>query len=414
MRLYVLWNREIRGEINRAFYQRIRYFAMRDSVVLLVNKHAVIDPFLAQHLTVVRCPITIVVPERKKHSLLRLLRPPLNLLNFLLFSVWVLWKLGVSSRQVDDDAIVYTFQTSEIGIGHLLQRLGYRLVVDVVDSPAHVIEMTAHRPLLQAVIRWTRHRILRVSSALRCADLVIVVAWAPDQGLAQEVIDQYGVSPHKLLAVPNGVDLVVTNPAQMQRHRSEEAVIFYNGLISDLKGFDTLVSALERLVEDIPAIHLVVAGRPAREYEAKFQELLRSIPLGRHITYLGWIAHPLCLQQVLDSDVCVFPAPAYITNYRYSLPIKVFEYLALGRPTVVSDLPGLRTVIQHRVNGLLVPPEDPQALADAIKLVLTDHTLRNTLEANARESIMAYHWDAINARVRARVLTLCQPNHKLP
>ena len=68
---------------------------------------------------------------------------------------------------------------------------------------------------------------------------------------------------------------------------------------------------------------------------------------------------------------------------------------AFGKPVVVSDVGGLDEAVEHGKTGLLVPPRDPQALADAIIQVLVDSDLRATMEKNVKAKAEELSWDSI-------------------
>jgi glycosyltransferase involved in cell wall biosynthesis len=73
--------------------------------------------------------------------------------------------------------------------------------------------------------------------------------------------------------------------------------------------------------------------------------------------------------------------------------LKLFEAMAAGRPLVASDLPSIGEVLTHDVNALLVPPNDPKALASAIRRLSTDRELRARLAQQAGSDVRQYSWD---------------------
>jgi phosphatidylinositol alpha-mannosyltransferase len=76
--------------------------------------------------------------------------------------------------------------------------------------------------------------------------------------------------------------------------------------------------------------------------------------------------------------------------------------MAAGLPVVASDIPGYREVVRDGVEGLLVPPSDPVALAAALREVLDDPALAARLGAAGRERARSYSWDTVAAEVEAR------------
>jgi hypothetical protein len=79
--------------------------------------------------------------------------------------------------------------------------------------------------------------------------------------------------------------------------------------------------------------------------------------------------------------------------------IVLLEALASGTPIVCSDIHGYRSVVRRGEQGLLVPPRDVTALADAIQTVLSDPQMRARMSASARERAVQFGWDNITAKV---------------
>ena len=84
----------------------------------------------------------------------------------------------------------------------------------------------------------------------------------------------------------------------------------------------------------------------------------------------------------------------------------MYEYLALGKAVAASDLPGVRTLVKHRENGLLFRPGDPRDLARALSRILEDRALRERLEARARASVTPFDWGGIHHRIADRLVAL--------
>ena len=83
----------------------------------------------------------------------------------------------------------------------------------------------------------------------------------------------------------------------------------------------------------------------------------------------------------------------------FTSPLKLFEYMAAARPIVASDLPALREVLRDGENALLVPPEDPVALAVAIRRLQEDPALAERLAGQAARDVRAYTWEERGRRI---------------
>jgi glycosyltransferase involved in cell wall biosynthesis len=122
------------------------------------------------------------------------------------------------------------------------------------------------------------------------------------------------------------------------------------------------------------------------------------------IVVTGQVAPADVLPRLAAADVLVLPNTASAISERYTSPLKLFEYLTLGRPIVASDLPAIREVLADGRTALLVPPGDPRALAHALTRVATDDALAMRLGAAAAALASEYTW-ARRAERLERALT---------
>ena len=88
---------------------------------------------------------------------------------------------------------------------------------------------------------------------------------------------------------------------------------------------------------------------------------------------------------------------------RYTSPLKLYEYMASGRPIVASDLPSLREALTRGENAWLVAPDDPAALAAGIKSVLDDPEHAGAMAERARQDVQGHTWTARAERIVAFV-----------
>jgi glycosyltransferase involved in cell wall biosynthesis len=96
------------------------------------------------------------------------------------------------------------------------------------------------------------------------------------------------------------------------------------------------------------------------------------------------------------------PNPRSAISSAFTSPLKLFEYMASGRPIVASDLPSLREVLRHEENALLAEPGNPQALVAGIQRIKDDAALGQRLAAQARADVAQFTW----ARRAERLETL--------
>jgi glycosyltransferase involved in cell wall biosynthesis len=163
------------------------------------------------------------------------------------------------------------------------------------------------------------------------------------------------------------------------------------------KGCDELVEAIAML--DAPGVHLCVVGGPP-ERLAGLRALWARRGLGPERLHMpGSVAPPEIPAYLAAFDACAMPFP-WTPHFAYSAsPLKLFEYMAAGRPIVASALPAIAEVLRDGENALLVPPGDVPALAEALARLRDDGPLGKRLAATARRDASAFAYDARAARL---------------
>ncbi len=145
------------------------------------------------------------------------------------------------------------------------------------------------------------------------------------------------------------------------------------------KGVGVLVEAARRLrARNQPSpIRIALVGMPDLGNPASIEET----------QFHAWISEGLVEHWGFRPDMDEVYRQAHIVclpSLREGLPTVLIEAAAAGRPIVASDVPGCREVVEHGKNGLLVPPDDPAALADALALLAADPALRHNMGAAGR------------------------------
>ncbi len=212
-----------------------------------------------------------------------------------------------------------------------------------------------------AAAEMTFHRLARTLE--RGVRLVV----APSRFLAQKLAE-FGVDGARVRVVPNGVDLESMQPAES----GGDAFVFA-GRLSPEKGLGVLIDALSRA----PGVHLVAAGEGPMGAELR-ERAERAVP-GR-VEWLGARTREDVLARVRGARALVLPSLVY-----ENAPLAALEAAALGVPVIASRLGGIPEIVRDGETGLLVPENDPAALADAMARLSRDATLASRLGRRARE-----------------------------
>lgn len=232
------------------------------------------------------------------------------------------------------------------------------------------------------------------------------------QVLAQTVA-KYGVSPSRITVIPNGVNLerfsVIpdTEVAKAGLRLPHRIVIGFTGFIRNWNAVDRLI--------DFVALHqehdlhvLVVGDGPARN---SLEEYARARGVADRLTISGVVERDEVARYIAAFDIAVVPA----VN-PYASPLKLFEYLQLGRAIVAPDTENIREVLTHGLDALLFDPASDGALEAALLCLCLDGRLRGSLADAAGQTITkkSLTWEHNAERVLAigETLTLSASKHR--
>jgi glycosyltransferase involved in cell wall biosynthesis len=166
-------------------------------------------------------------------------------------------------------------------------------------------------------------------------------------------------------------------------------LIGYVGKINTEKGVDLLFNALNKIVSSEKIILLLV-GKVFNQAYINKALVIKNVK----VIFTGFIAPLEIASYILMSDILVLPSTKELSYWKYTSPIKLFEYMAAGKPIVASALPGIKEIIKNNKNGLLFKPGNCDELASALNKLIIDKKLRETISQNAKEDVIYYSWNA--------------------
>lgn len=188
---------------------------------------------------------------------------------------------------------------------------------------------------------------------------------------------EWGIPDSQIVAVPFGVDTKTFRPAPS---REDQPVRFaFAGKVSDRKGVPKLLSTWKRLELSEAELHLYGTVAP---------EIKEMIPGIAGVHTHGFVD---LTKELAKNHVFVFPSPFEGSSK------SVFEALACGLPVITT--PNSGSVVRNGMDGLLIEPEDEEALGNAIKLLFDDRQLREKMGARARLRAENFTWDVYASRV---------------
>lgn len=201
--------------------------------------------------------------------------------------------------------------------------------------------------------------------------------------------------PGEYRVIPNGVDLQRFHPdaSPMPQYADGMLNILYLGRIEKRKGLKYLLRAVPVIRQHFPNTRLLIGGDgPLR---AGFEHFVAQAGW-KDVIFLGRV--PADDLPSLYASAHVYCAPS---TGGESQGVVLLEALASGRAIVASDLPGYRSVIHHRLDGLLVPPKDHEQLAWAICHLLGNAQERETLQRGALARAQDFGWEHVGGQVES-------------
>ena len=193
--------------------------------------------------------------------------------------------------------------------------------------------------------------------------------------------------------IPNGIQVDDFAHAEPFEHLKNDGMInlLFLGRMEKRKGLKHLLAAYSKLKWDWPNLRLLVVG--GGNPDADSMRIISERNL-QDVVFLGRVSDEDKFRYYKTADIYCAPATG-----KESFGIVLLEAMAAGVPIVASAIEGYSSVVKHGREGLLVPPKDEDALADAIAELLKDADLRRRLATAGMVQVQDYRWERVAQRV---------------
>jgi glycosyltransferase involved in cell wall biosynthesis len=224
------------------------------------------------------------------------------------------------------------------------------------------------------------------------------------RALADDLASAYGPRG-RVFVIPDGARVPSANtPAGPAPTGSTIAA--YAGHLYPWKGVDLFLRALQ-LAPSISG--LIIGGHPGESDFSRVRNLVAQLGLERRVALVGSVPPGEVANRLASATLLVLPNVRSKVSERYTSPLKLFEYLAIGRPIVAADLAAIREVLTDNETAVLVPPDNPRAWADAMTRVAGDRLLAARLGHAAAATAPFYSWERRAERIEAALAAVTAP-----
>jgi len=291
------------------------------------------------------------------------------------------------------------------GKNYLLSRLSYtlgaRYVIRKEDFDLLVDSFSAFAPTFSSFFTdkpkiLNFYHLLGNHALIRYPLLGLLPSWAERYAIrSYKNIVVISKSIQELLERKFKKDRVHFSPTSFDSHlldlpvREENYILYLGRLDIYMKGLDILLEAFSGLSHKYPHLKLVLAGRSQKKGSRRLTQLALQNQISDRLEILTNVDEEH--KKKLLSGCLFFCMPSRFEGWG----ISAMEAAACGKAVMGSDIPGLREAVLQDETGLLVRPNDPEALSQAMLRLLEDPELRKELGLRAKERAREFSWDAI-------------------
>lgn len=308
------------------------------------------------------------------HRLKALMPKAMYELMELAYSVLAYRKLIKAARDFKPDVIYERYNLFLLSGVMARKRLGIPLLLEV-NSPL-VLERSQHSGglALRRLARWAE------GAAWRGADCVL-----PVTNVLADHVRARGVPESRIQVIPNGINRAhfaqAPNPDEAKARLGLQGrlVLGFTGFVRDWHGVDRVVDWMASPLAPANTHLLIVGDGPVRQ---SLEEQARRLGLGDRVAFTGVIHRDRVPAHVAAFDVALQPA---VTPY--ASPLKLMEYLVLGKAIVAPATPNLQEVLADGINALLFQETREGALEETLSRLCGDTALRNHLAQGAHDTI---------------------------
>ena len=278
---------------------------------------------------------------------------------------------------------------------------GIPVIYDMHENYPEALKVFQKKGLVNFIFK--NYKLARILDrfCIKYSDKIITVVIENRQRLVKK-----GVAPEKITIVSNTVDIGTFAKEKIDedvvKEYKNKFVIIYSGRVSPERGLDTPVLSLNYIKDHVPDVLLIILGDgPSVE---PLHHLAGENNVNEFVRFLSWVGHDKINSYLSVASVCLIPQPGneFINT---TIPHKLFEYMFLCKPVLVSDAEPLKRIVEETGCGMVFKSNDPKSFAEQIVKLKNDpeHYGENGRNAVLRK----YNWQNESKNLLELYKNLC-------
>ncbi|RMD91404.1 MAG: glycosyltransferase family 1 protein [Calditrichaeota bacterium] len=301
-----------------------------------------------------------------------------------------------AARKFNPDAIYDRYISYNYSAIKVAKKLKIPCILEV-NSPYATQRRIWERIYFPRLIQWFETKITND------ADRVIVVSSA-----LKDHLIAHGTKPEKIVVMPNGIDprkfsLEISDKEYRKRYHLTEQhiVIGFVGVFRHWHNLEILFDVFQELIKQFDNLRMMLIGDGAIQED--LENRAKILNIRDKVIFTGRIPHQEMAGHISIFDIAISPHATY-----YSSPMKIVEYMAMGKCVVAPDMKNIRDLIKPGETGYLFVPQDKEDLFEKLKYLICNKSVRlNIGKAAAEEVRKNFTWEK-NAREVVRLFSELQ------
>jgi len=231
---------------------------------------------------------------------------------------------------------------------------------------------------------------------IKSTKVIVVTSESKD-----EILKRVDVKANKIIEVPNSVREIFyknTKPLTKITHQyAGKFVLLYIGDTGIRRGLKTAIKSIKLIKNQIKNIKLVIVGKNSSDPILK--KIVKDLQIESCVDFLGWKDQSLFQSYILSSDICISPLHRNL-HHDTTYANKIFQYMSLGKPLLVSDAIAQRRLVEKNNTGLVHKEKDAQDFSDKVLTLYKNEKLRIELGNNGKEFIEnKFSWEQTSKKL---------------